>query len=138
VPIVWFELLVKQADVAVKLSHTAAAIRVLPIRPQRRDGCPLGFEPGTPEDVTQNSRGLLVCFDLEGVPPDRSLRCTGVDGPVLTTFVAPVPAKALDRLTDVVATTWTWDEALARLIPTYPSSRSPPSAKRYTVSKVAP
>ena len=93
--------LVEDTDVAVKLSKTAAAIRILAVGRQRATAAARP-SAGPPEDRPQMGGRLLVCFDLEGVTRTRLLRGAGVDGPALATLTAPVPAEVLGGLADVV------------------------------------
>ena len=103
-----------------------------------RQGGSFGFEPGPAEHGSQLPWGLLVGFDLQWMPPS-GFGCAGVDGPGLSLLPAPVPGEVFDGLVDVVGdgvnVGGVWR---ARLMATYPSSRPPPSAKRWAVSKVAP
>ncbi len=68
--------LVEDTDVAVKLSKTAAAIRILAVGRQRSDGRRARPSAEPPEDRPQMGERLLVCFDLGGThPAPQGCRC---------------------------------------------------------------
>jgi len=77
------------------------------------------FEPGTPEDGSQLSWGLLVGFDFQWVTPGPEMGGAGIDGPGLAALAAPVPGQILNGLIDVVGhSACTWDFSRARLMAT--------------------